>query len=262
MSLVGRHGASRFRDALELQGRARCLSVRLIAEPVVAHMAAAAGFEAIYVDLEHSVISPAEAASICLAADMHGMAAWLRLPPEFSPSGLGALLDAGVMGFILTGLEDAEAVKSFISATRFPPYGQRSINWATPSSGYRFPADVEVHLAQKPYVAVMIETEAAVEMAREIAALDGVDMLFMGCGDLSLTLGLKGQTDNPQIADMCTKVALACREYGRDFGLGGAGKAPQLVADMLAVGPTMLTGGSDQSLLADAFHRQAAHLAA
>lgn len=251
----------RFRQALAQRGRARCVSVRMIADPVVAHMAAAAGFEAIYVDLEHSLIAPADAASICRTAGALGMAALVRLP-DASGHWVGQLLDAGVAGLIVTGVQTPEDLFPVVSACSFPPRGSRSVNWSTPDTGFRRPESTSDYLASRPSVVAMVETAQAVRNAADLAATDGVDMLFVGCADLSLAMGHGDRLDHPDVVAATLEVARACHAAGKEFGLGGTAAAPELAARILALGPAMLSGGTDQALLAAALYRQAQQLAA
>lgn len=246
--------------ALGERGRATCMSVRLFQEPVIAHLAAAAGFDALYVDLEHAVIPADRVVTICMAARSRGLAALVRLPAHYAD--IGPLLDGGVDGLIVTGVDDPEALGPLLQASQFPPEGRRSINWSTPSTDYRRPADPGPFLASHPYVAVMVESAAAVAGAEAFAAIEAVDMLFIGCSDFALSIGRGEKVGAPEVEEGCRLVGSACRKAGKHLGLGGLNSAPALVSRLLEGGPAMITAGSDQGMLAEALHRNAAGLAA
>jgi 2-dehydro-3-deoxyglucarate aldolase/4-hydroxy-2-oxoheptanedioate aldolase len=96
----------------------------------------------------------------------------------------------------------------------------------------------------------MIESEAAVSAIDDIAAVDGVGMLLLGCADLSLDMRLPGGVGDPRLREIALSVATACRRQRKALGIGGASAHPELAKAMIEAGARFLLCGSDLSMLA------------
>ncbi|HET6967808.1 MAG TPA: aldolase/citrate lyase family protein, partial [Ornithinibacter sp.] len=158
--------------------------------------------------------------------------------------------DNGAAGVMLPRMDSAEQVDRAMTHLRYPPHGDRGV--ATYNRACRFGldpgaldrADAEV------LVVVQIESAAAVAAADEIAALDGVDVLFVGPRDLSHDLGVPGDTSAPAFAEALETVRAAGRRHGTACGLlVGDGAA---AAQRLEQGWAFVAIGSDSTLLAAA----------
>ena len=114
------------------------------------------------------------------------------------PEHIEPALEAGVAGIVVPIVEDAETARAAVAATRYPPAGARSAGGVRPLMD--FPAYVADQRASPPFVAMMIETAAGLDAVADIAAVDGVDMIFVGSGDLSLSLGTFPQEDERHTA--------------------------------------------------------------
>jgi 2-dehydro-3-deoxyglucarate aldolase/4-hydroxy-2-oxoheptanedioate aldolase len=129
---------------------------------------------------------------------------------ENSPMAIGQALDAGAEGVIVPLVETAKQARRAVDASRYPPHGSRSGGGIRPLGDF---VDY-VNACERGIVTiVMIETERGVRNAREIAAVDGVDMVFIGTGDLALSLGTFPNFDaRHEVA--CAEIHAACRaEY-------------------------------------------------
>ncbi|MGX1309208.1 2-keto-3-deoxy-L-rhamnonate aldolase RhmA [Amorphus suaedae] len=100
---------------------------------------------------------------------------------------IAVALEAGAAGVIVPMVDDVETARAAVAATRYPPHGIRSAGGIRPL--FDFPAHFAADQKDPPFVGVMIETVAGLEAAAEIAAVDGVDLIFIGTGDLALSLG-------------------------------------------------------------------------
>lgn len=109
------------------------------------------------------------------------------------PEDIAVGLEAGAAGVIVPMVETAETARAAIAATRYPPHGIRSAGGVRPLMD--FAAHFEAERKDPPVVGVMIETAAGMEAAKEIAAVDGVDFVFVGTGDLAVSLGLFPKID-------------------------------------------------------------------
>lgn len=237
-------------DLMEEDQIALCLCVRMARTVDVGSIAAAAGFNALYVDMEHSPISADEASAICMAAPGFGVTPFVRVPQD--DIGLASrLLDGGAYGIIFPHVETKAQARRVAEACLFPPRGVRSAVGSTIHLGFEGLSQREagLQLDELTITTVMIETELGVENARDIAAVDGVDMVMVGTADLSATMGIPGALDSPEIISACKKVAKACKEHGKIFALGGVRDNPQLAADYAAMGARFIIAGMDATYL-------------
>jgi 2-keto-3-deoxy-L-rhamnonate aldolase RhmA len=98
-------------------------------------------------------------------------------------------------------------------------------------------------------VVAMIESQAGLKAADEIAAVDGVDMLLVGANDLSVELGIAGQMDDPRIDKAFLDVLDVCRVHGKALGIGGLGGRPDLIRKYQELGAGYISTGNDISFL-------------
>lgn len=217
----------------------------------IAVAAAACGFDALSIDLEHAVISEKDAAQICVAALGAGVTPLVRLPSH-APDVANRMLDAGALGVIAPHVESAEEARAVVDACRFRPLGRRSVSYHWPHLGYSTAHDAQAVSAafnRATTVAVMLESPEAVERADEIAAVPGVDIVHVGSVDLADALGVTGRLDDPQLAACHDRVIAACLRHGKVAGMGGVGGKPALAARVLRQGARFMTAGIDWDLM-------------
>lgn len=184
----------------------------------VAELAALAGFEWALLDLEHgsggeqAVLRQIQALSATATAPV------VRLPHGASDR-VHRLLDYGAAGLMAPMIDSAAAAEAFARALRYPPDGTRGLARSCRAS--RFGADPEYFDAANRGLVAMtqIETPVAVEAADAIAAVAGVDVLFLGHADLGLRLGCGNDPDAPALRGAEHAVLGACRRHGKAAGL-------------------------------------------
>ena len=227
-------------------GTSLCLCVRMARTVDVATIAAAAGFDALYVDMEHSPISADDAAAICMGAPGFGLTPFVRVPQD--DVGLASrLLDGGAFGIIFPHVETETQATMLAGACLFPPRGYRSAVGSTIHLGFEAMSQKEVAecLDRLITTTVMIETERGVNNAESISAVDGVDMVMVGTADLSALIGVPGSIGSPEIRSACEHVAAACKKNGKIFAIGGVRNDPELAADYAAMGAQFIIAGMD-----------------
>lgn len=237
--------AGRIGLALIVQ-KATCVDIAIAAQ--------SCGFDALSIDLEHSVISEADAAQICVTALRSGVAPLVRLP-NHEAHVANRLLDAGALGVIAPHVESAEQAKAIVAACKFSPQGRRSVSYHWPHLGYRTDYDAQAVRAAfnaATTVAVMLESPAAVERAEAIAAVPGVDIVHVGSVDLADALGIPGQLDDARMTECFERVIGACRRHGKVAGIGGVGGRRDIAARVVALGARFLTAGIDWDLMLSA----------
>ncbi|MGW3286230.1 HpcH/HpaI aldolase family protein [Streptomyces sp. NPDC001002] len=224
----------------------------------VVHIARSSGHHSILVDLEHSTMSTDTAAQLCTAADSLGLTALVRVP-EREYGMIGRLLDGGAHGIVAPRIETVDEARDVARACRFAPRGQRSQTNMVPQLGMRpTPArDLNPALDDTTIVQILLETQAGIDNADEIAAIDGVDMLALGANDYTAELGVPGQYGDPRVRDAVETLANACHKHGKLMVLGGIGD-PALLDTLvpLGVSPLRITG-TDSAFLFEAAHAHA-----
>jgi 2-keto-3-deoxy-L-rhamnonate aldolase RhmA len=217
----------------------------------IAVAAQSCGFDALYVDLEHSVISESDAAQICVAAMLAGVTPLVRLPSH-EANVANRMLDTGAMGVIAPHIESADQARAIVSACRFSPQGARSVSYHWPHLGYRTHPDsraVSAAFNAATTVIVMLESPQAVERVDEIAAVPGVDIVHVGSVDLSDAMGVPGQLDEPRMMAAYERVIGACRRHGKVAGIGGVGGRRDIASRVVGLGARFLTAGIDWDLM-------------
>ena len=203
------------------------MTVRLVRTVDIAAIAYTAGFDSVYIDMEHSSFSLEAAGQICMACNSLGVTPLVRVP-GLDPPFIARVMDAGAMGIIVPGVQSADEARAAVRAVKHAPLGERSLAGAAPQLLYRtLPADQTIReLDQASMVVPMIESRAGLDAADAIAAVEGVDMLLVGANDLSVELGVAGQMDHPQVHEAYLHVIDACRAHGKSVGIGGLGGRP------------------------------------
>ena len=219
------------KDRLARGEVAASMTVRLVSDPAVALLARSAGFDSIYVDLEHGPFSIETAARICVAAQEAGLAPLVRVPAR-GPEWISRVLDGGAMGVIVPHVDSAAEAREAVAAAMYPPLGRRSAAGALPQFGFRGPPQAEAMRAANAatMVVVQLETATAIVAAEEILAVEGVDMALLGANDLLADIGAPGDFDDPRLMEAYARVIEACRRLGRHAGVGGLAGRPDLAA--------------------------------
>ena len=181
----------------------------------VAH-AARAGYDCIWLDMEHRALSIRELQSMLAHSHLYDIDVMVR-PPTLEKTGLYRFLEDGVAGLLIPHVSTVEKAQMLVEATKFPPLGDRGIDNAGIDSDFNLhdPDDYTRWANQETFLTVIIETPEAVHNVDAIAAVEGVDMIFIGPGDLGLRLR---QTKEMSIDDAWETVANACKKHGKAFG--------------------------------------------
>jgi 2-keto-3-deoxy-L-rhamnonate aldolase RhmA len=215
----------------------------------VGMLAAAAGYDWLFIDMEHGATSVQEATQIAIAALGQGITPIVRVCKDAVFEGTRAL-DNGAMGVVVPHIDTAEEAKAVAAAYRFPPVGTRS--WGGPPFAYAMrppsTAEAQAELNREVLVACMIETPEAVANAGAIAAVPGVDVLLIGTSDLTAAMGISGQIGHKDVYAAYEAVAAACRSNGKTMGMGGVYDEEHAAA-YIRMGARFLLSGSDHNLL-------------
>jgi 4-hydroxy-2-oxoheptanedioate aldolase len=212
-----------------------------------AEVIAGAGFDWILIDTEHA---PNELPAVFsqLQALVGGTAAPVVRPAWNDMVLMKRLLDIGVQNLLIPYVQTAEEARAAVAATRYPPQGIRGVAVAHRANRYGRVRDYLQRIGEEICVLVQIETRLALQNLEAIAAVEGVDGLFIGPSDLAAGLGHLGEPGHPEVRAAIEDALKRIRK---------AGKAPGILAPIeaearhwLSLGCVVLAVGSDVGLLA------------
>jgi 2-keto-3-deoxy-L-rhamnonate aldolase RhmA len=224
-------------------------TVLSIADVALAESAATA-FDLVWLDLEHGALTVGDVQALAIAVQGAGREAHARVP-RWDSDLLPAILDAGVDGVVAPRVESAADAAALVGRLRYPPAGSRGYG-PRRAGGYG-----RATAPPTPECTVQIESVEGVAEAGAIAAVDGVDAVVVGCGDLALAIGDEAET----LRDAIRHVSSASAAAGIAFGVA-AGGPPADVAAMLAARPDLVVYSVDVRLYARAVDRAAEAVAA
>ncbi len=206
-----------FREALKK--RERLIGVWCsLGNPISTEVLGLAGFDWILLDSEHA---PNDVLSLIpqLMALKDSPSAPVVRPAWNDTVLIKRLLDAGFHNFLIPFVQSAEEAKAAVAATRYPPEGVRGVSVAQRSNKYGTVPDYFRTVNANISVVVQIENGAGVEASAEIAAVDGVDGLFVGPSDLAAAMGHLGNPSHPEVQAAMAKVFEAAEKAGKASGI-------------------------------------------
>jgi 4-hydroxy-2-oxoheptanedioate aldolase len=218
-----------------------------LASPIVAEIIAGSGFDWIVVDMEHS---PNELPDVVaqLQALKGGTATPVVRIPWNDPVTVKRALDAGAPSLLFPFVQNADEARGAVAATRYPPHGIRGVATATRAGGFGRIKNYLTNASSEICVLVQVETKSALDKLEEIAAVAGVDGVFIGPSDLSAAMGQIGNPSHPDV-----QAAI----LGVPARLKASGKAPGILAPVQAdarryieAGYRFVAVGSDMNVLA------------
>ena len=233
------------------------MGVRGVRGVEVARVMKTAGYDFLFIDLEHGATSVETAFQISVAALDAGIAPLVRVPHGELALGTRCL-DGGGLGLVIPHVDGADEAKKMVDAFKFAPLGRRSIGGAYPQFGFAPTPAAEVvsGLNDATLLVAMIETPRAVQNAEQIAAVAGIDVLLMGTNDLCLEMGIPGKLEDERVVSAIDTVVGACRKHGKWPGLGGV-YGRELMKRYIGRGMRFVLTGNDISLLLAAAQEQA-----
>jgi 4-hydroxy-2-oxoheptanedioate aldolase len=216
---------------------------------------AGAGFDWILLDTEHA---PNELTTVLaqLEAMAGGTAAPVVRPAWNDPVLFKRLLDLGVQSLLVPYVQTPEEARAAVAATRYPPHGFRGVASAHRANRFGRAKDYFARANEEMCVSVQIETRPALENLEAIAAVEGVDALFIGPMDLAAALGHLGQPGHPEVRAVIEDTIRRIRKTGKAAGILAPVEAD--ARHWLSLGCLLVAVGSDLNILA----RQSEALAA
>lgn len=213
---------------------------------VVAEALGCAGYDFIVLDMEHSPNDVPRMLGLLQAVAGTPAAALVRLPWNDAVM-VKQVLDIGAQSVMFPYIQNDEEARRAVAATRYPPAGVRGVAGMSRATRYAGVSGYFAGAAEQICVAVQIETVEALANLDAIAAVPGVDTIFIGPGDLSASMGLIGRLDHPEVQQALAGAAQACKRVGKPCGILATGA--QRAADYLGYGYDWVAAGTDLGLL-------------
>jgi len=216
------------------------------AAPSVAEALGHCGFDFLVIDMEHSPIDIGEA--IALMRTIAGTPAESMVRLAWNDQvRVKQVLDAGARNILFPFVQSAEEARAAVSYTRYPPEGVRGVAAVHRGSRFGQTKDYLKNASNDIAVIIQLETPAAIERLSGIAAVPGVDSLFVGPGDLSAAMGRIGEVGHPEVQALLAKAANDARAAGKPIGI--VGPNPEMVSRFIDYGYTWVAVASDLGLL-------------
>ena len=226
----------------------RMVKISRVMDPWLTEVAGRIGFDVVWLDMEHrdfgfDVIGP-----MALACRATGMDLTVRVLKSGYASPMRAL-EYGANGVMVPHCHNADEARQWVEWCRFPPLGKRGYDGVGVDADYAMADPIEYirHANDETFLMLQIEDAEAVENVDAIAAVEGVDLLFAGPGDLSLSYGVPMQVDHPRLQRAVDRIANAAAKHGKWWGVAtGSAASAQRAVDQ---GASLITCGSDHSWL-------------
>ncbi len=218
-----------------------------LGSPAAVEVAASLGFDWLLIDLEHGNGSLADLRNMLLACRGSSSAPIVRIR-SVEPDGVKFVMDSGAAGIMFPFVNSADEARRAVASMKYPPVGKRGVAGIIRATNYG--AEWKQYFEEanaRSLVVVQIETPEAVACAEEIAAVEGVDVLFVGPLDLSVNLDCPNDfTTEPFVAAL-KHVINVCESAGKTAGILSR---PQLVQQHKQLGFKFLALGSDTGSIA------------
>lgn len=216
---------------------------------LVQYLGMSGRFDGFWIDVEHAGLTVHDIESAVTAGRAHGLDAFVRVPPTDYAT-VTRCFESGATGVMGAQIRSAEHAEEFVRWAKFAPRGQRGLNPLGHDGRFgSLPlGEFTVRANEQSMVAVQIETAGAAEQVDAIAAIDGLDMLFVGPSDLSQALGCTGDFSDERFVAAVDRVAAACRAHGKHWG--AVTPSPAFASMVAEKGCTMISPTNDVRLVA------------
>jgi 4-hydroxy-2-oxoheptanedioate aldolase len=189
-------------------------------DPSVYELASLMGFDGIWMDMEHHAYSLETAASLMRAARV-GTADIMARAAKGELARVARLLEAGAQGIMYPRCDNAAEAAEVVKWAKFAPIGKRGFDGGNPDMPYCMMSMAEYikEANEQTFIVIQIEEREALEHAEAIAAVPGVDVVFLGPADFSVLSGIPGEFNHPSVQKAVERVAKAARNAGKHWGM-------------------------------------------
>ena len=239
---------SKLRSKLRAGAFVKVVGINRVTEPWFAEVAGKLGFDVIWFDMEHRAHSYEMIDRMSVACRATGVDLMVRIRKTGYTSAMRAL-EFGANGIMVPHCCSPQEAQEWVNWTRFPPLGKRGFDGAGADADYALasPLDYLQRQNEETFLALQIEDREAVDCVEEIAAVEGIDLLFVGPADLSISYGVPMQRQHPLMQSAFDRVANAAEKAGKWWGT--VTDTPEAAQTELDRGARMVTCADDHFLL-------------
>lgn len=234
-----------FKQALA-EGRTQIGLWSSMPDAYVAEGLAGAGFDWLLFDTEHAPADPITVLPMLQAVNGLGVTPIVR-PAWNDPVLIKRFLDIGAQTLLIPFVQSAEEARAAVTAMRFPPHGGRGVAGLTRATGYGRIKGYAQNAHNELCCLVQVETRTALDAIEDIAAVDGVDGIFVGPSDLAASLGHPGDNAHPEVLSAIDDAIARIQAAGKPAGILAIGE--ELARRSLAQGAKFVAVGSDMTVL-------------
>jgi len=205
-------------------------------------------FDGFWIDVEHAGLTVSDIEIAVAAGKAHGLESFVRVPPTDYAT-VTRCFESGAMGVMAAQVTTATQAEEIVAWAKFHPRGRRGLNPLGHDGrfGTIEIAEFTARANEETFVAIQIETAQAVDEAPAIAAIDGVDALFIGPSDLSQALGVTGDFTHELCIAAIDRVARACSSHGKSWG--AVTPTPDYAEMVIDKGCTLISAVNDVKLV-------------
>jgi 4-hydroxy-2-oxoheptanedioate aldolase len=240
---------NRFKSGLKKSGAPLLGVWSNLKSPMVAELLSGTGFDWAVLDMEHGPNDLGDIVSQLQVMEAGSVPVIVR-PPWNDFVLIKRLLDSGVTSLLIPYVQNAEEAREAVAATRYPPDGIRGVAGGSRATRFGMVADYHQNAHKEICITVQVETASAVDEIEAIAAVKGVDALFVGPADLAASMGHLGDFNHADVQTMIRTAAKRIKAAGKPAGI--LSFSPDQAREYIAMGYDFVAIASDQSLLVSA----------
>lgn len=221
-----------------------------VKSPILPHLLSVGGLDSFIIDMEHGTHDWSDMAALITVGKAVGLHSVVRIP-EVRRETVLKPFDAGAAGILVPMVNTPEEAEAIVRWGKYPPVGVRGVSLRRGHNNFR-PGPMVPQLEKAnadTAIIVQIETGEAVDNIDALVAVDGVDAVFIGPNDLSVTLAVPGQLDSSEMTDAVDRVLAACR--GTDVAVGFQAFSVEEARDLVDRGVRYLSYSTDTNAITD-----------
>lgn len=189
-------------------------------------MAGYNGFDVVVIDNEHGMLSAENIEHMVIASENAGVTPLVRVGSS-NPSEILKVMDRGAHGVHVPQVDEKEQAEKIVEAVKYPPRGKRGAAFSMRAAKYGTVPIHEYleHANQQSLVCIHIESRKSMENLEEILSVEGIDMVYIGPTDLSVSLGFGGRIDHQEVLKSIDRIYETAKKYGVRVGIHSKDKA-------------------------------------
>ncbi len=223
-----------------------------VTQPWLAEFIGKLGYDLVWLDMEHRDFDYGVVAPLALACRATGIDLMVRILKTGYSSPM-RVLESGANGIMVPHCCSAAEARQWVNWARFFPLGTRGYDGSGPDADFTLvePNEYMKHANEQTFLVLQIEDREAVECVEQIAATEGVDALFIGPADLTMSFGVPFQFSHPDVQKAIDRIANAAAKAGKWWGMPTG--TPEAIQQALTRGARIVTSGNDHMILVRGF---------